>query len=182
MISHQRIEEIARNLQAKLAGARDTTGGITNNYKASARIFNSVSQIEIMTYKDRLIQCPNVTRYPTETQTRTRTRQVDETRPLLVAITVNGGQGYFQIEGPSIAAQKGNSQIYETGCESYDEINSFDTAYEPDGEVKTMDYELEFEAPNNDNAAEGSKIDTESDGSKTQYDWDIRRCGGAPNR
>jgi hypothetical protein len=181
MTSHTQREDVVRTLQAKLTGSRDTANGITNNYRASGRFYDTVSNGDIKQYKDRMIQCPTVTQYPSEKQTRTHIRLAEVTLPTLIAISVMGGNGSFQIIGPTIAAQKQNSQIYKTGCGSYDETNSFNESYEPDGEVKTLDYELEFTTPN-DNAAKGSKIVTESDGSQTQYDWDIKRCGGAPNR
>jgi hypothetical protein len=65
-----------------------------------------------------------------------------------------------------------NAQVKLTGTRVADrEVSNY-----------TMDFELEFEAPGNHNAAKGSEIVTESDGSKTQYDFGIKRCGGASNR
>jgi hypothetical protein len=157
-------------------GIQDTTGGFTNGYFADAQMnYRSVKYNE-SNYAAGKTSCDKKIISTTETRKLETLMTALSKKRLTVYISPFGEKGILTFGSPEVNAERIITRTYETGCPSYDRVNS---SVDRSGgliEVPSPSFEIQFELDAKSGyQLVGSKTIQNDDGSETIVTWNLTR-------
>ncbi len=177
LLRQLRTVESTYSVEISLTGARDTAGGIVNNFHGNANASYVKDEQRERNYASGKMSCNKSIIESPETQKNLLNYKGNSSERILVAIAINGNMAHIDFSPPPMQAVFTHSYVYETACPAYDQINTKTVRSEYLHDVTQAGFEVEFQIdPSEPDVLTGSKTVTESDGSETIYTWNISRC------
>lgn len=173
------IKERTEKIVYNVTGERDDSSGLVNGYFADAALTYQESSFAKNIYQGS-IDC-RARRFPNmnETQTFEQKASANADARVTVYISVAGKNGSL-LSSNSIQAvgEKWFSQTYKTACAANDITNTKawykdNYPFEHGGQSLSIDIEAD---PKNPDVLNGSKTVKNSDGSETNYEWNLSLC------